>query len=459
MALDVTSIKSLLEANSCVNHYYVAYSGGLDSHVLLHVLHSLRTVPDTCSFELSAIHVNHNLQSRSDDWVAHCENICTELDIPLHIHSVNLDNSAGHSLEAYARDARQTVYEKYLLTDTSAVLLAHHANDQAETLLQQLLRGAGVAGLSGMPLNRNISNMASNAEQLKGQLSGQLIRPLLHTTQADILDYAQQHKLQWVDDPSNADTKFERNYLRHDVLPHIYTQWPSAHITLQRVAEHQAEATALLEDLARIDLAVIEHDSTSLNITQLQDLELARQKNVLRYWFKHCAYVTLPETKQLKRIIDEVIQAKPDAMPEFVWAANRLCRYQDKIFLLSNVADVPACELRQSWDLAQPLIWGVSQLTSKQVVGKGVSLAKLANATLVVNNRQGGESCRPVGNAHTRTLKSLLQEWHVPPWQRSEIPLLYVDGTLVQVVGYCICDGFQAGPTELGVVIEASLRS
>jgi len=447
MALDLTSIKSLLEGQA--THFYVAYSGGVDSHVLLHVLHTLRANPQfDCDFELSAIHVNHNLQAQSRQWVKHCEGVCAQLDIPLHVHSVDVDTTAGNSLEAQARDARYTVFKRYLATPSAAVLLAHHRRDQAETLLLQLLRGAGVAGLSSMPVSREI--FASSTQ------TGQLVRPLLHTTQTEITHYAQQHNLQWIDDPSNTDTRFDRNYLRHQVLPQIYPRWPSADATLQRVAEHQAEASKLLEDLARIDLAVIEHDRTSLNIAQLLYLDSLRQKNVLRYWLKYYAQVTVPETQQLNRIVSEVILAKQDALPELVWASNRLRRYQDKIYIQDKNAQPATTDLAQAWDLAQPLQWAASKLTSRQVMGQGISLAKLVDAKLVVNNRQGGESCRPAGRQHTRSLKCLFQEWHVPPWLRSQVALLYADGRLAQVVGFCVCDGFQAKPTEMGVVIESS---
>ncbi|NNG62887.1 tRNA lysidine(34) synthetase TilS, partial [Pseudomonas fragi] len=263
--------------------WHVALSGGLDSTVLLHVLAQLRQTRSLPP--LSAIHVHHGLQAAADEWPAHCQALCNALGVPLQVVHVHVQ--AGASLERAAREAR---YQAFVtLTRAQEVLLTgQHRDDQAETLLFRLLRGAGVSGLAAMPRQRRLGE-------------GNLCRPLLDVSRTDLEAYAREHSLGWIEDPSNQQTDFSRNYLRHEIFPLLTRRWPQAAASMARSAAHCAEAQGLLDDLARQDLqaagAVSEFDwlgLPSLELAPITCLSPARQRNALRYWL--AAFSQLPDT-------------------------------------------------------------------------------------------------------------------------------------------------------------------
>jgi tRNA(Ile)-lysidine synthase len=271
------------------------------------------------------------------------------------------------------------------------------------------------------------------------------------------VDYAKQHQLDWVDDPSNLEARFDRNFLRHQVIPTLTARWPALSGNLSRVAAHQAEAAALLDELAQQDHQHCMGElSMTLSIKALAKIAPARQRNLLRYWLKQVCQLPLPDSRHLQRILDEVLPAAPVASPQVAWADVEVRRYRDGLYAhyQSSVEDLSAAFVRLSWpNPVEPLLLpDGTQLTMQRCQGQGLKQASADDIS--VGYRQGGESCRPLGRGHRHSLKKLMQEWGVPPWQRGRIPLIFVGDELAQVVGYCLCEPFQAGPDEIGVFIS-----
>lgn len=419
--------------------YCVAFSGGVDSHVLLHALVQVREqLP--CS-ELHAIHVNHGIHPDAGQWARHCEFICRELGVSIEIGELQLQRQAGQSLEASAREARYQVWAQ-LMREGDMLLLAHHQDDQAETLLLQLMRGSGVKGLAGMPACTTFAQ-------------GWLARPLLQQDREALLQYAIGVQLPWIEDPSNMDTAFDRNFLRHVVVPLLRQRWPSLGMTLARSAQHQADAAVLLDSLAQHDLvALIDDESRALQLPPLRQLDPVRQRNVVRYWLHQVCGLPLPGSAQLQRILDEVLPAAEDAAPLVHWPGGEVRRYRDALYAMAPHAAVDTA-WQAAWDMRANLHLPTGDaLQAQSCAGTGLRMSMLEQG-VTVRLRQGGERCRLPGRTHHHDLKKLLQDWGVPPWQRNRIPLVYVGEELAQVVGFCVCAPFVASPGEEGVEIIA----
>ena len=279
----------------------LAYSGGLDSTVLLHQL-----AQDPLSHKkLYAVHINHSLSPNADQWQEHCATVCAQLNVPFTAIKITIETKAGDSLEAVARDQRYAELAKFV-TEGSALLTAQHQDDQAETILLQLFRGAGVKGLAAMPEQKPFGN-------------GVLLRPLLNTSRAELLAYAQQYTLKWLEDESNQNLNFNRNYLRQTIMPLLKQRWPSITATLSRSSQHCAEAAELINELAKIDYELCQTDkSDHLSISNLNKLSRIRQKNVLRYWLQLNS-IRAPNDKHVQKILDEVVAAKRGAEPLLCW--------------------------------------------------------------------------------------------------------------------------------------------
>jgi tRNA(Ile)-lysidine synthase len=424
-----------LPADTCC---WVAYSGGVDSHALLHALAALRP---GLPCRMAAVHVNHGLQTAAGAWDAHCRAVCAGLGV--HYLSLQVDGhaAAGESREAAARAARYAVLREWL-PQGHCLLTAQHRDDQAETLLLQLLRGSGVKGLAAMPRRAPFGG-------------GCLLRPLLGCGRDALLDYAVANRLRWVDDPSNQDVSLDRNFLRHQVLPVLVRRWPALSATVSRSARHCAEAALILEDLARGDLDTFvggTHDT--LPVSGLLQLSPARQRNVLRHWLTR-KDGTSPSEAVLARIAQDILGSRTDAEACVRWGACELRRYRDRLYLLPQV---PRHELPDSlaWRpetaLELPQAGGV--LSARRGTGGGIRATALAGAEVRVTWRHGGERCRPSGRRHHRALKKLLQEAGIPPWERGRIPLVYIGAELAAVADLWVCDPFAAGPDEPGFSIH-----
>lgn len=416
--------------------YLVAFSGGLDSTVLLHALSRCR---DQWAVPLQAIHIHHGLQPLAEQWLDHCAGQCQALAVPFVALRVAVARSSGEGLEAAARRARyHAISERMAPGDM--LLTAHHQDDQAETLLLQLLRGAGVAGVAAMA-------------PLKPFAGGWHGRPLLGISRAELHHYAQSKGLAWVDDPSNLDVALERNYLRQRVVPRLHDHYPALGATLARSARHFAEAQELLGALGELDFARCGTEGGGLSVALLGELSAARQRNLLRYWIARRGF-RLPDSRRLQQICDQVLPAAVDAAPLVNWGGAELRRYRDTLTLMAPLPAVPQGGL--PWRLERPLALpaGLGLLHGHEAPGEGLALARLAGRSLEVRFRRGGERCRPAGRHERHTLKNLWQERGIPPWQRERMPLLFVDGELAQVADLWCCEPFAAQPGEPGIVIE-----
>jgi len=434
------------------NCYWVAYSGGCDSHVLLHALKSIITTNSNIHFKIAAVHVHHGLQDSADQWAEHCLQVCLQLDIECKLLKVDAKAKSGQSPEAAAREARYKTISN-LMASNDALLVAHHQDDQAETLLLQLVRGAGPRGLSAMPEMR-----------LMGK--NPILRPLLNLSQDTILAYAQQHKLNWINDPSNKNTRFDRNRIRHEVLPLMKQRWPSLSKTLARVSRHQAEAAQCLHELAEMDFKIVvdvDSDTNSgLSINKLSQLSIARQKNLLRYWIELLKGFDAINSAHLNRILNEVIPAAKDSQPKVAWQNTQVCRYRGVLYVLA-AENTGNSITSQQWNVSENVSETVlntielkrQRLVSKPTFGSGIKQSVISDGLLNVRFRQGGERCQPNGRANHHSLKKLFQEWAVPPWKRYQIPLIYLGDEIVQVVGYCVCFPYAAGPNEMGILIQS----
>lgn len=427
-------IAPLLPAHSSI---LIGLSGGVDSVVLLHMLH---TLAERFCWKLSAVHVHHGISPHADAWASFCADLCTTHHIPLQIEKVDITPLRAQGIEAAARQLRHAAFAKQLC---DFVALAHHADDQAETLLLQLLRGAGVRGASAMALHSQRAGLPN------------VLRPLLHFSRQEVLDYAAAHELQWKEDESNADDNYPRNFLRHRVLPLLGEKFPAYRDTLARSAQHFAEASGLLNELAQLDAAQAIEGET-LAVATLQALSLPRAKNLLRY-FLHGRGAPMPQTVQLDDMLQQLCHARQDAVVCIVYSGWQLRRYQGKVYALRVLGEFDS-KLILPWHGEAELAWPAlnARLQFKPSQAVGISVAKLQRASVNIRLRHGGEALRPHPNATTRTVKNLLQEHHVPPWQRQRLPLLYCGTDLVCVTGVAVAAEYQAVAGEAGISIVYS---
>ena len=300
----------------------VAYSGGLDSHVLLHALAQLRD-SQSKPFTLEALHVHHGVSAQADEWVSHCQKVCEQHKVPLTVRYVQLNNSPQASLENQLREARYQIFAA-VLEPGDLLALAHHANDQAETLLLRMLRGTGPQGLAGMPARRELGK-------------GGLIRPLLTFSREELECYAQQQRLSWVEDDSNADTHFDRNFLRHQVMPKLAERWPHCLDTFARNAQVNAEAGQALGFFLERELQpVMAQHLSGIACDWLKEFDRPIQHNLLRAWLKKLN-LPLPGARHLQKIMEEVVDAADDAQPLLCWPGVEVRRFQGVIYAFSSL--------------------------------------------------------------------------------------------------------------------------
>jgi len=419
--------------------YWVAYSGGIDSHVLLHLLAARRgELPGP----LAAVHVNHQLQHQSGDWEIHCRGVCKDLGVGFHSLRVDAKPRSGESPEAAARTARYRGLAAWLARD-AVLVTAQHLDDQAETLLLQLFRGAGPRGLAAMPERARLGR-------------GWLVRPLLDANCEAIHAYAAEHRLRWVEDPSNTDLRYDRNLLRQRILPELRQHWPGLARVLARAAAHQADQLELADHLGAVDLRDCSiKDDRCLSVETLLELSPARQRNLIRYWLAARA-LPLPPQVVLERIREELCLSREDASPLVHWPGAEVRRFRGRLYAMAPLPEHDP-ETVVEWDLAQPLaLDGAGGLLSAHPAPAAGLRRPAPGSRIEVRFRRGGETLRPLGRGHRHALKKLLLEWDVPDWERSRLPLLYIDGGLAAVAGLCVCEGFQAEPGQLGILLHWS---
>lgn len=409
--------------------FLIAYSGGLDSHVLLSLCHSLR---DEFALNLRVVHIHHGLSPNADRWAQHCARVCEGMQLDLMTRKVQIDLNNGDGLEAAARHARYKIFAE-LMQENEVLLTAHQQDDQAETVLLQLLRGAGPKGLAAMP-------------GVKLFAKGLHARPLLAFSRRELQTYAEMQKLQWIDDESNQNTKLTRNYLRHDIMPRLLAHWPSAVTTIARSAAHCAESQHLLNEFAQDACKDMEGSrANTLSVAKLLEQTQACQRLLLRTWMHQQGH-PLPDTAKLTSILQDVLTAAWDRSPLVSWQETELRRYRDDLFLLPQLEthDIEQC---YSWNLSEILtLPGIGKLQAQQIKGKGL---RIDASKLEVRFRQGGEVV-DLGARGNHTLKNLFQEWNVLPWERDRIPLFYIGETLVAILHYFTNKNYVANSDEMG---------
>lgn len=423
-------VSAILKTHTQTGAFFLlGLSGGLDSIVLLNVLKSLK---EKFPFQLHAMHVHHGLSAFADDWSSLCQQVCDELNVPLKIVKVHVDRENKVGLEAAARDARYQAlfaYRDQNNLQPDYFVTAHHEQDQAETLLLQLSRGAGVKGLAGMAL----------LDEKK-----RLLRPMLKIAKEKILAYAEEHKLRWCEDESNANTLFERNFLRHELMPVWSARHPSLMKNIARCAAHIAEASDLLETLAQMDAEPLIKNN-SLCLDGLKKLSVARAKNCLRWWLGHFS-IQMPNTDYLHEILTQLFSAKQDADIDLRLQAYSLKRFQNRAYLLK---EPPPQTFDIVWRGEEDIQLPNGRLQIRANL-KDADSFLLEDGQLSIRSRQGGEHLKVSQNRPNRTLKYLMQEADIPPWQRISWPLIYWNQALVCIpnigVAECVQEKFkQAG--------------
>lgn len=452
---DVFSLDPLLQRaikNIPVDsRYVIALSGGLDSMALLHF--TLSCLQDRAA-NIVVLHVHHGLNAAADRWAEYCQQVCQSLSLECCIEKVRVKPS-GEGLEAAAREARYQVFERYL-TDGGTLLQGHHQNDQAETVLMRLMRGSGPEGLAGIPQQRALS-------------AGQLFRPWLGVPRALLLQQVEQFQLGWIEDDSNSDLKYDRNFIRHQLIPLLLTRWPATLDSLSRVSERATQAHQQISGWASGRLGALLSprylQDQALMLAPLREYSAYEQRILLREWldFQGLAH---PSDATFERIWSELIPARHDAQPELRWGGNCLRRYQGCVFCLSvellNQENPEYCYTLALPEegVSQQLDFGPTSLklalsSTDDLVLTGAMLLRLPDPdeTLVLRTRTGGESMRLPGSGGTRSLKKILQERGVPPWCRQSLPLIYYGENLVCVADVVIADGCAASADQPALVV------
>jgi tRNA(Ile)-lysidine synthase len=431
------NIFSLLPISSFTKKIWIGYSGGVDSHVLLHII-SQAQLP--LGVTISAIYINHGLNVLSEYWAMHCNSVCTDLGIEFTQVTIDATAPKGESQEAWSRKLRYQAFCDKIGKD-DLLLTAHHKDDTAETLLLQLFRGAGPAGLAAMPLICDLGN-------------GKHCRPLLYYDRRDLIAWAKINNLSWIEDDSNRDKKFDRNYLRYDILPGIKNRWPGISQTLSRSARIQADTNNLINELASIDLEkCFNKSNNTLSISGLRLLSVNRIANAIRFWIKHQGYPT-PSYAQLTRVIEDIIYAKKEAEPCVSWNGVRVRRYRDHIFLTPPLPKRGLLQTEIKWDLAKECKLTLGNLNVRRGRGNGIKAEKCPENKVTIKFRCGSEKIKKRGHHHK--LKKLYQESGVPSCFRDYIPLIFIENKLVAIAGLHIDDDFEASADEDAIQIHWS---
>ncbi len=404
----------------------VGLSGGLDSTVLLH---ALAQDPQTRAQGLRAVHVHHGLHSSAGKWASHCAEFCDALEVPLIVVEVIVERDGGEGLEAAARKARYAAFENLLEPD-GILITAHHRDDQAETFLLRALRGSGPDGLAAMRPWRKFA-------------AGKHWRPLLDTPRSELLAYANQHGLAWLEDPSNEDLRHDRNFLRQRVLPLLRERWPQVDAAFTRSAVLSADAVELLEREDALALAMARTaDPRALSVTALLELPATRRARALRRWIDELGLPPLPG-EGVEQIETDLLPARADAQARFEWRDGVIERWRDLLHAQRRREPLPV-EWNAEWNGQEPLPLPGGDLLRLEGVAAFPS-------PLRVFARQGGERIALPGRANSHTLKNLLQELGVPPWEREALPLLSNEsGELVAIADLAYSAGFDTWLREAG---------
>ena len=439
----------ILEQNPRVKRWVVAYSGGLDSTVLLHlVATACRELPGLPT--VSALHINHQLSPQAVHWQRHCQQQCEQWGLEFSAHRVTVD-AQGRGIEAAAREQRYRVFN-HCLDSEDGLLMGHHQDDQAETFLLRLMRGAGVLGLTAMRAERVLDGGAL------------LLRPLLAVSRQQLLDYATRHHLQWIEDESNQSLAFDRNFVRHQLVPLIQQRWPQATKQWVKTAAYLQESQTLLQDLADMDLQQAdgraERYGVSLDWQAVSALSRGRIANLLRYWCQ-CQQQPLPDSQQMQQIDQQFFSASALLSSALVcWGGCELRQFHRRLFLMTSLpAFVKEARLWQWQGCNNIDLGGAGELLLAEGQSGACRIArdKIEDKVLTIRWRQGGERCTPAGRSASQTVKKLLQEYQLETWLRDRVPLIYCDQQLVAVGDLWVCQDYAADNHQEGLSLSWSL--
>jgi len=440
MAKVINAIANTLKEYDVANcSVCVALSGGLDSIVLLNAMHELAP---SRKIDLSAVHVDHGLSSHAQEWSAFCADQCRKLGTELTVETVSVDLGAGLGTEAAARVARYGAFAK---CNADFLALAHHADDQVETFLIQLLRGAGASGLSAMPVERA---MVDNGPRL--------LRPLLSVTRSDLGEFATGRALRWVEDGSNEDLAFDRNFLRHSLLPLLEQRFPAYRTTLVRATHNLADVAQLTDILGRQDLLSLrdsEANCGGLRIAELKRWPRSRALNVFRCLFREEG-LPLPHRAAVSEALRQILEARRDAQVRVDFGGVSLRCYRGYIHLVKNIEVPPDWHTKWSGQERVGLPEGLGELRLRRARGTGLSAQALQGDEVSVGFRRGGERMAVSVNRPHRDLSKLYQDAGVAPWLRERTPMVLCGRKVVCVPGVGLAAEFQANPGEASFEIE-----
>jgi tRNA(Ile)-lysidine synthase len=417
----------------------VALSGGADSANLLSAAASLKG--SFRGFHVRAVHVDHGLQAAAPAFRKACAVLCEDFGIPLTVLSLVVHTPQGASIEAAARDARYAALAAELKPG-ECLLTAHHSKDQAETLLLQGLRGAGLKGMSAMPICRPL-----------GQ--GWHLRPVLETAQHELLALGAHLSVAAVSDPMNEDVRFDRSYLRRQVWPLLELRWPAAAATLARAARHAGEAQELSDAWAAADVGKL-RDGDALSVPGLRTLAPQARVNALRFWLAEFG-VDAPPASRLTEALRQMLEAQPDHLPVVVWGDYAMRRYRQRIFLTPK--HPPRLEGRQPWvwGAVAPLDLGADLGILRWVPQAGGLDPSRAGTVLSVRRREGGETLKPAAGARTQSVQHLCQSQGVLPWMRDALPLVFAADALIAIGDLWLDARFRAAAGAPGLAIRWEL--
>lgn len=422
-----------------VHRYWIGYSGGLDSLVLLHSFTKLRE--QHANFHFTAVHLHHGLHPDADLWAHECRAVCEQFGVELMIERLNVTKARGDSLEDAARKARYQRFMKFIHKD-AALVTAHQEDDQTETILLQLFRGCGPHGLAAMPKSARLG-------------LGYHLRPLLTFSRKQLALYARDQRLKWIEDSSNSELNFRRNFLRHEILPRLAQRWPSLNSTLTRSAFHCANSIVLTDALAELDLQQCK-PGDCLAFVDLQQLSLFSQEriaNLLRYWLRQLG-LTVPSSKRLQQVFKTVLTAGQDRQPVIKWNGGELRRYRKRLYAMANLKAIVNTVIPWNLDQTIKLSELNASLYAETKLGHGLRESSAFEADVTIRFRQGGEICQTHPKRVHKPLSRLFQEAGIPPWQRDRLPLIYLNQRLAAVADLWVCEPFAARANEQGLAIR-----
>lgn len=409
--------------------YWVGFSGGADSTALLLALHECS---DQLPAALHAVHFNHGLQNEADTWAEHCSDFCCDRGIPFHAETLSIKLSSGTSLEEEARNSRYLAVTR-ILGEEEMYLTAHHAEDQAETLFLNLMRGSGIEGLAGIPVLRNLG-------------PGWVARPLLDNHRQELVDFLQERGIEWLEDPSNTDTSYDRNFLRKALFPQLEQRWPGLSKRLSRTARNARVSASAMATVIENQSGELLRDRLQMPVRGLLELDIEMQSLVLRQWLRRHEVPVLSEAR-LREFLQQLSEAKPDSQPEVQWQNWLIKRYRGDLWMHRR-EPYAAC-IGKTWQQGMQVDLGTDS-GSYQLLGDP---CKIPDGWRV-GAREAGDRIRTLESGPSRKLKQFFQTASIPPWLRLGIPVLYWDDEAVALGDWVIGHRLQWWLMENGLELE-----